>query len=151
METLRAGLDLADLLDHVHAFDDLAEHRVAPALRRRRRVVQEVVVVHVDEELRGRRMRVVGARHRDRAVLVLQTVVRFVGDRLGRRLLLHAGFEAAALDHEAVDHAVKHRVVVVAGLHVVQEVLDRLRCLFGVQFEFDDAVVRMQFNHDGIL
>jgi hypothetical protein len=57
----------------------------------------------------------------------------------------------AALDHEAIDDAVEHRVVVVTGLHVVEEVLNRLRCFLGVQFEFDDAVIRVQFDHDGIL
>jgi hypothetical protein len=45
----------------------------------------------------------------------------------------------------------KDRVVVLALADVVQEVLDRLRCLLGIQFELDDAVVRMQFDHDGIL
>ena len=41
---------------------------VAPALRARPLVVEEVVVGDVDEELRGRRMRVAGARHRDRVL-----------------------------------------------------------------------------------
>ena len=40
-------------------------------------------------------------------------------------LLLHLGGEAAALDHEALDHAVKDRARVVALADVAQEVLDR--------------------------
>ena len=44
--------------------DDLAEHGVAVAVARVRGV-EEGVVVDVDEELRGRRVRVAGARHRD--------------------------------------------------------------------------------------
>ena len=66
------------------AFDHRAEHAVAPALRRRRGVVEERVVGDVDEELRGRRMRVGRARHRDRVVVVLESVVGFVLDRRAR-------------------------------------------------------------------
>jgi hypothetical protein len=40
-----------------------------------------------------------------------------------RGLLLHVLREAAALDHEAVDHAVEDRAVVLAALHVVHEVV----------------------------
>ena len=58
---------LGDLVDHVHPFDDLAEHRVAVALRIRRAEVQELVVGDVDEELRGRRVGIAGARHGERA------------------------------------------------------------------------------------
>jgi hypothetical protein len=63
------------------------------------------------------------------------------------RLLVHAGLETAALDHEAVDHAVEDRVVVVAGLDVGEEVGGALRCLFGVEFEGDDAVVGGELDH----
>ena len=59
-----------------------------------------------------------GARHRQRVLVVLQAVVGLVRDRRVGRLLLHAGLEAAALDHEARDHAVEHRAVVVAVLDV---------------------------------
>ena len=44
VEALAAGLHGLDLVDHVGAADDLAEHRVAPALGRGRGVVQEAVV-----------------------------------------------------------------------------------------------------------
>src|SRR2546426_4044523 len=37
-----SGLDLSDFVDHVPAFDDLAEHAVAPALGVLGRVVEEV-------------------------------------------------------------------------------------------------------------
>jgi hypothetical protein len=55
-------------------------------------------------------------------------------------LLAHAGLHAAALDHEAVDDAVEDGAVVVALLHVGQEVGDRLGRLGLVEFEGDDAV-----------
>jgi hypothetical protein len=47
-------------------------------------VIEEVVVGDVDEELRRRRMRVRRARHRDRVLLVLEAVARFVRDRRTR-------------------------------------------------------------------
>src|SRR5262245_62082524 len=61
-----SGRDLLDLVDDILAFDDPTEHRVTIALRGRGRVVQEVVVLHVDEELRRCRMRIGCACHRDR-------------------------------------------------------------------------------------
>src|SRR5690242_17982486 len=70
VEALAPGLYALDAIDHVLAAYDLAEHGVAPALRRRGRVVQEVVVGDVDEELGGGRMRVRRAGHGDRVVVV---------------------------------------------------------------------------------
>src|SRR5512134_1227191 len=57
------GGDLLDLVHRVRALDHLAEDRVAPALRALAAVVEEVVVLHVDEELRGGRVAYAGARH----------------------------------------------------------------------------------------
>ena len=71
-------------------------------------------------------MRIIGTRHGDRAEHVLETVCRFVLDRVAGPLLLHARLEAATLDHEAVDDAVKDRIVVVTGLDITDEVLDGL-------------------------
>ena len=110
-------------------------------------MVEEAVVLDVDEKLRGGGMRVVGARHGDGVAVVLQAVVGFILDRRAGRLLLHARLEAAALDHEAVDDAVKDRAVVMAGLNVVNEVLDGFRRFVGIQFEGDDAEVGVQFDH----
>jgi hypothetical protein len=85
-----------------------------------------------------------------RAALVLQAVGGLVLDRGLARLLVHAGLHAAALDHEVLDHAVEDGVVVVAGFDVGDEVGDRLRGLFGIQFEGDDAVVGGEFDHVGL-
>ena len=92
-------------------------------------------------------MRVAGARHGDRAALVLEAVGGLVLDRRLTWLLVHARLEAAALDHEVLDHAVENRVVVVAGLDVGEEVGDRLRGFFGVEVKDDDALVGGEFDH----
>src|SRR5258708_367744 len=52
-----SGLDLFDLVDHVLALDDLAEHAVAPTLGVRRRMIEKIVVLDADEKLAGGRMR----------------------------------------------------------------------------------------------
>ncbi|MCY1182610.1 hypothetical protein D9M73_231790 [compost metagenome] len=59
-------------------------------------------------------------------------------------LLLHLLGEAAALDHEARNHAVENRVVVEAAVHVFEEVLGTDRGLDRVQFDFDLAVGGVQ-------
>ncbi|KAG0760181.1 hypothetical protein G6F22_019187 [Rhizopus arrhizus] len=61
-------------------------------------------------------------------------------------LLLHAGFETAALDHEAVDHAMEHGAVVEAFLDVGQEVFDGLGRLGGVQGDDHVALVRDELD-----
>src|SRR5574343_1656734 len=54
-----AGWHLGDLVDDVHALNDLAEHGVAPgATVGRRTVVEEGVVLQVDEELDTGGMRI---------------------------------------------------------------------------------------------
>ena len=59
-------------------------------------------------------------------------------------LLGHVGGEAAPLDHEAGDDAVEDRIVVVAGLDVVEEVLGALGGLVGVELDHDPALVRLE-------
>src|SRR6267378_7557896 len=60
-----AGLYALDFVDDVLALHDLAEHAVTPSLGAGRRVIQEVVVLDVDEELARGRMRLGGPRHGD--------------------------------------------------------------------------------------
>src|SRR5438552_3469827 len=97
-----SSLDLFDFVDHVLAFDDLAEHAVAPTLGVRGRVVEEAVVLDVDEELARSRMRFGSPRHGDRIALVLDAVVGFVLDGTPDRFLSHSRLESAALDPETV-------------------------------------------------
>ena len=136
---------------HVHALDDLAEDGVADAVLGSL-LVEERIVLHVDEELRRGAVGNRGAGHRHRPGLVLEPVARFVLDRrlLPFPLVLHVGSEPAALDHEARDDAVEDRAVVVAGLGVVEEVLDRDRCLVGVELELD-VTHRCRQRHHGVL
>src|SRR4030095_223864 len=92
-------------------------------------------------------MRLRRARHPHRVFAVLHPIACFVGDRLPGRLLLHPRFHAAALDHEAVDHPMEDRVVVVAIADVLKEIRDGLRRVLGVELERDVAVIRMQDDH----
>src|SRR6266581_102841 len=123
-----AGLDPLDFVDDVPAFDDLAEHAVAPALGAGRRVIQEVVVLDVDEELARGRMRLGGPRHGYGIAVVLEAVAGLVLDGSSSRLVAHSRLEAAALDHEAVDDAVEQGVGVEPRFDVFEKVLDRLGC-----------------------
>ena len=81
-------------------------------------MVEEVVVLHVDEELRGGRMGVLCARHGDCPALVLQPVVGFILDRCLRRLLLHVRGKTAALNHKVIDDPMKNSTVIEAASHV---------------------------------
>src|SRR5207237_3152824 len=56
-----------DLVDDVHAADDLAEDGITESLRCRLTIVEGPVIAHVDEELRSCGMRVAGAGHGNRA------------------------------------------------------------------------------------
>ena len=42
--------DCGDLVDNLHAFDHLAENRIAPALGCRRGVIEEIVIFQIDEK-----------------------------------------------------------------------------------------------------
>ena len=81
----------ANFVQHLFAFDHLAEHRVAPALHVLAAVVEEVVVLHIDEELGGGGVRIRGSGHGDSAEVVLQAIVGFVLNGLAAGLLLHVG------------------------------------------------------------
>lgn len=147
VEAARAGLHLGDGVDHVRAGHDLAEDGVAPALRRGGGVVEEVVVHHVDEELRRGGVRIHRAGHGDRVAVVLKTVGGLVLDRRVRFLLVHAREETAALDHEARDDAVEDLAVVKAFSDIGFEVGGRERGAFMVELDVDDAHVGGEANH----
>src|SRR4030095_6531953 len=91
------GLHLRDRIDDVHSFDDLGEHRVAGVAR----APIEVRIVHqVDEELAVRGIRIVGARHRERAPRILEPIARFILDRGLGLPLRHRSVEATCLHDE---------------------------------------------------
>jgi hypothetical protein len=80
------------------------------------------------------------------------TLLRPLLDSIGTGLLtglLEFLVVAAALDHEAVDDAVENRAFIKARLHIVDEIVDRLRRLFAVQFQHDIAHRGLEFLRGG--
>src|SRR5271166_3192568 len=92
-------------------------------------------------------MGVAGARHGDAVALVLKPVAGLVLDRCAGWLLPKIRRETAALDHEAIDDAMKQRVVEVARAHIVDEVGDGLGRAFGIELERNLTVVGVQYDH----
>ena len=78
-------------------------------------------------------MRVRSARHRDRSAPVSQPVAGLVGNGLVGLTQVELLVVTAALDHEARDDAVEHRVPVKTGVHVLEEMRDRERCRLAVE------------------
>ena len=149
------GLFLLDLVDGVHAFDDLAEHAIAVAVHVGGGEVQEPVVHGVDEELGRGAVGIGGAGHRDGAAFVAQAVVGFVLDGGVGFLFFHLHVHAAALNHEALDDAVENRVGVEALVDVLEEVFHGDGGFIGVQFDEDVPGGRFQqyggIGHDILL
>ncbi len=63
VHTAAASFYRFDLLDHVHAFCHFGKYAVTPTLGVFSTEVQEVVIHHVDEELCGGRVWIVGTSH----------------------------------------------------------------------------------------
>ena len=124
---------MGDEPDDVHAGNDVAERGVAG------RCVQTRLIAVADEELRGRRVGLVGARHRDRAVHVTNAGLlgRFEHNRGIARPFVRL---VAALNHEAGDRAEKRAAGVEAGIDVMHEVRDRLGRMLGIERDNDIAV-----------
>src|SRR5581483_6609570 len=101
------GLAALDLVDILHARDDLAPNRVL--------LVEEGSVVEADEELAVAGVRACRAGHRGGAARMRLVV------ELGLELLAGAAgagaMRAAGLRHEAVDDAVEHDAVIKALAH----------------------------------
>ncbi len=123
---LRRRFDLLYLIDHIHSAYDATEDRVAPAAGRG---VQMRIVGNVDEEMRGRAVRVAAPPHRHRSAQVFEAVLRFVFNRRVRRLLHQIGENPPRLDHEVRDDAVKDGPIIKSRIDVVEEILGRFRRL----------------------
>ena len=108
--------------------------------------VEVVVVLHIDEELRGGRVGVAGAGHGHGVFVVLQAVAGLQRNRRTCGFLLQVGGEATALDHEAVDHAVEHGAVVVLVVHILQKVGNRFGGLGRVELQHDVTGRRGQLD-----
>src|ERR1700722_19537341 len=131
-----AGLDRRDLIDAVHAVGDAREYGVAEVAAR---VIEKVVVLQVDEELRGRAVDVIGARHGKRAAQILQAVVGFVLDGRIGGLLRHVFCEAAALNDEPRNHPVENGAVEELRIDVLEKVLDSRRSFLLEQLDGEIA------------
>src|SRR4030095_10692070 len=142
----RSRWNLDDAIDHVHAFHDLAEYTIAVPFLGWKAVVEHGVVDDIDEELRGCRMWIRRARHGQRSDRILQAVVRFITDWSLRRLLFELRGESSALDHEAGNYPMEDGAVIKAVLGIAQEILDRLRCLVGIELDDDGPCVCFQFD-----
>src|SRR4029078_10207218 len=97
-----AGGRNVDAIHDFHAFHHAAEHRISPAGGQR---IQIAVVGDVDVELAVTGVRARGASEPDGTAQVLQAIAGLVGNGFLHRLGLEVGADAAALDHEARDHA----------------------------------------------
>src|SRR5215213_6419608 len=127
----RARAGAADALHDIHAVDDLAEHRVPVVeVRRRRERDEELAAVRVWTRIR----------HREDARLgVAQRRVEFVGELVAGP----AGAlpeRVAALDHEALNHAVEDDAVVERRLLLLAR--RRMRPLFRALREADEVLDR---------
>src|SRR5882672_12602344 len=142
----RAGRNVADPVDHIHALNDLAEYCIAPSgfVGVERLIVEEI---HV--ELRVAAMRILGAGHADRASLIRQAVAGFIDHFCGRGHELVIAVEAAALDDEIGDDAVKSRARIVSLIHVFQEMRDGERSPLGVQFQSEISHGSKHLNEAG--
>ena len=77
--------------------------------------------------------------HCDGVIVVLEAVVGLVLDGGVGWLLGHAGFETAALDHEAGDDTMEYRIVVVTFVDIGQKILDGFGRFGRIEFEGNDA------------
>src|SRR5690606_12246790 len=122
-----AALDLVDVL---HAFDDLAPHGVL--------AVEPGGISEADEELAVAGVRVHGAGHRDGAALVL------LRGELRLELLTRAAGagapRATSLGHEAVDHAMEDNAVVEAVADEFLDAADMAGCEVGAHLNDDGAL-----------
>lgn len=143
-----AGWYLPNLVNHVDALGDLPKYAITPAILARRFKVEKAVVDHIDKELSCGRVRIARARHGQRAAIVFQCVIRLIVDRLPGRLLNHARFKSATLNHEALYNAVKNRVVIEARLTIVQKILDGYRRFLIESLNNNIAMICMQSDHN---
>lgn len=134
-----AGRLGGDRIDHMHAIDHFAEYAVTPAVRRGAGVIQEGIVLKVDEELAGGRMRVWSAGHGNAAAHVRKAVGRLIFNRCLVRLVGHVRRQTTTLDHEAGNDAVEQRAVIEALINISQYIGHGFRGSLGIQLNDDIA------------
>ena len=134
---IAAGLGLCNGIHHFHAGSDLAECSIL--------AVQMLGILVHDEELRTCGVGGLASGHGQDTTLVLQVILDAVEEELALDAVAgatHAGaVGAATLDHKAGNHAVEDQAVIVVVIAQIDEVIDALGGLFGVQLSLDNAAV----------
>ena len=121
----------------MHTVIYLPEYTISPAIWRRRRVVQEVVIGEIDKELTGRRMWIRCACQGNRAARITKSVLGFIGDRFVGGLLCHAWTKPTSLNDKIGDDAMDQRTFIEPCARVGQEVFNAFRCRVGKEFEYE--------------
>ena len=86
-------------------------------------------------------MRVGCARHGDSTQIILQAIGRLVGDILECALLIHVIGEAAALNHEVRDNAMKNGAIIVTLIGIALEIRTGSWRCNAIKFQGYDAFV----------
>ena len=107
-----------------------------------------------DEELRACGIGHYGARHRKHALGVFEVVFEAVGGEFTLDVVAgtaHAGaVRAAALDHKAVDNAVKGQPVIKAAARKAKEISHGVGRDLGVQLSLDDLAAFHFYCYDWV-
>lgn len=82
-------------------------------------------------------MRVLCSRHGDSAAIVFQAIIRFVFNRRIGFFLLHISVEAATLNHEIVDNAMKYGLIVGAVGHIGKKIINGFGSVIRIKLERD--------------
>jgi len=131
------GLYGCDCIDNLHAGNNFAESSVLS--------IQMLSILVHDKELTSGRVGRRGACHAQNTALMLQIVFNTVEEKFALNAVAgaaHTGaVRAAALDHEAGNDTVEDQAIIVIVVCQINEVVDALRSLIGVQFTFDNAAV----------
>lgn len=131
------GGSLRNAVHHVHALYHLSERRIGAVQMGR-------LLVH-DEKLASRGVGVHGTRHGKYAFRMLQFIFHTVLGELALDIVArtaHArALGTAALNHEALDDAVKDQAVIEPLVDQADEIVDGDRGDLGVKLRLDDAAV----------
>lgn len=103
----------------------------------------------INKKLTAGGIRITGARHRNRAAQVVQSVSTFIYDGVKRRFFDQIRGVAAPLNHKVADHSVENGVVVMTRVNVAQKICDGNGRFIRIQFEADIAAVCSE-NDDGV-
>jgi hypothetical protein len=109
-------------------------------------MVEKGVINCIDKKLRCGRVGIPGPGHGDSTGLIFKTVVRFIfnGGKWG--FGFHVFGQAAPLDHEAANDAMKDGAVIKSAFNIGQEIVYGFGCFVAIQFQYDLAVAGLKQN-----